>query len=83
MNAVPRGIVAHGTLRKRSETCCVCKERPVRAKKQRTCKDCHSDLSKEYRRDKKGYVQELEQRVRGLEAALKITQRESRDERST
>jgi predicted amidophosphoribosyltransferase len=69
---VPRGIVAHGTLHKRSETCCVCKEKPVRAKKQRTCKDCHSDLSKEYRIGKKAYVQELEERVRGLEAALKV-----------
>jgi hypothetical protein len=68
---VPRGIDPHGTL-KRSEMCCVCKEKPVRAKKQRTCKDCHSYLSKEYRTARKGYVQELEERVRGLEAALKV-----------
>lgn len=68
--AVPRGIAPHGTLQRRSATCCVYKDKP-RRKGQRTCKECHADLSKDYRMAKKGYVQELEQRVRGLEAELK------------
>lgn len=42
------GIVSRGTLRKRSETCSVCKKRQVR-EGQRTCKKCHADLMYMYR----------------------------------
>lgn len=65
--AVPRGIVTHGTLHKRSETCCVCKGKPVRAKKQRTCKDCHSDLMAIYRLQRKLQLKKLEDKIREME----------------
>jgi hypothetical protein len=64
--AVPRGIDPHGTLHKRSEMCCVCKEKPVRAKKQRTCKDCHSDLMAIYRLQRKLYLKNLEEKIREM-----------------
>lgn len=51
--SVPCGIAPRGTLRKRAETCCVCKENQVRTG-QRTCKSCHSDLMRDYRKGLKG-----------------------------
>lgn len=66
--AVPRGIVPHGTVRKRSETCSVCKVNPSR-NGQRTCKDCHAALMKEYRENQKRRVEELEEKVRAYAAS--------------
>jgi hypothetical protein len=63
-DAVPRGIVPRGTIRKRSKTCGICKINP-RRKNQRTCKECHAANMKTYRDNRKRYVQELEARVYG------------------
>ena len=60
---VPRGIVPHGTLLKRAETCSKCKIAPHR-KGQRYCSECHADYMKDYRAAKKQYVERLEEIAR-------------------
>jgi hypothetical protein len=60
--AVPRGIVARRT------KCSICKTAERRAG-QRTCKACHAEKQKQYRRDRKEYVAKLEQRVREMATA--------------
>ncbi len=71
MRGVPHGIVPHGTtIPNRAEACCVCRAAKAR-KGQRTCRGCHANYMKTVRDRRKRYIEELEMRVRTLEAELK------------
>lgn len=59
---VPHSTIPRGTPRKRSDTCCICREQPVRVTisrktgeqiKQRTCRECHAAKAKLYRQGSK------------------------------